>query len=763
MKAIALCLMVAGQLLSTAFVQASPAAQDEDGRWTINMRDADIRDFTEQVASISGQTLVVDPRVKGQVTVISQEPLTLSEVYQLFLSVMSTHGYAVVTQGDQARVVPDAEARSVASNAGTGPDTLETRLLQVQQTPVAELLPLIRPLVPAHGHLAAIPSSNALIVSDKRANIERLIELIAQADRASSDDSSFYDLRHAWANDVAAALLESLRRGQPQGGSNSQVIADTRTNRLLLLGTPEARQRLLKLAQRLDVPSVRSANTRVIRLRHGDAKAMAQTLGELSEQLRPQVKDGGGQPPVLIRADEGLNALVLLAEPDIVSQLEDIVRQLDVPRAQVLVEAAIVEMSGDVSEALGVQWAIDGRDGKGSIGGVNFGNTGLSVGTLLGAISSDTPISLPDGAIIGVGNDNFGALVTALSANSSSNLLSTPSLLTLDNQKAEILVGQNVPFQTGSYTTDAAGANNPFTTIEREDIGVTLKVTPHINEGGALRLDIEQEISSIAPSAGLASKAVDLVTNKRSIKSTVLADNGQVIVLGGLMQDDVTRSESKVPVLGDIPLLGRMFRSTKDVNVKRNLMVFLRPSVVRDGAGLAHLSQQKYQDIRVFGDDNGAPQLLPADPQRLFQRHTPDAAALDLREQSETTAQPQAQPPAAPLQTLIERPRPVDPATLGEGRGGDQLPTQVAVVQAVSASEPKRFSIALIEGSSEAYMRTLIAQHPKEPLHLRQEQRNGQEWYRMFYGDYPRAELAGRALRDLPSSLPSHRGKVVAL
>src|SRR3990167_9179623 len=456
MKAIALCLMVAGQLLSTAFVQASPAAQDEDGRWTINMRDADIRDFTEQVASISGQTLVVDPRVKGQVTVISQEPLTLSEVYQLFLSVMSTHGYAVVTQGDQARVVPDAEARSVASNAGTGPDTLETRLLQVQQTPVAELLPLIRPLVPAHGHLAAIPSSNALIVSDKRANIERLIELIAQADRASSDDSSFYDLRHAWANDVAAALLESLRRGQPQGGSNSQVIADTRTNRLLLLGTPEARQRLLKLAQRLDVPSVRSANTRVIRLRHGDAKAMAQTLGELSEQLRPQAKDGGGQPPVLIRADEGLNALVLLAEPDIVSQLEDIVRQLDVPRAQVLVEAAIVEMSGDVSDALGVQWAIDGRDGKSGLGGGNFSNTGLSVGTLLGAIQSGTPPpgGLPDGAIVGVGNDNFGALITALSATGNSNLLSTPSLLTLDNQKAEILVGQNVPFQTGSYTTD---------------------------------------------------------------------------------------------------------------------------------------------------------------------------------------------------------------------------------------------------------------------------------------------------------------------
>ncbi len=305
-------------------------------------------------------------------------------------------------------------------------------------------------------------------------------------------------------------------------------------------------------------------------------------------------------------------------------------------------------------------------------------------------------------------------------------------------------MGQNVPFQTGSYTTDAAGANNPFTTIERKDVGVTLKVTPHINEGGALRLEIEQEISSIAPSTGLASQAVDLVTNKRSIKSTVLADNGEVIVLGGLIQDDVTRSESKVPLLGDLPLLGGLFRSSKDSNVKRNLMVFLRPSVVRDGAGLASLSQQKYQDIRVFGDGNGAPQLLPADPQRLFQR-APEAL-------------PELPPAAPPLQTLMEKPRRVDPATLEDGRGGEDVSAPVA-----AAAPAQRYSIALVEGSSEAYMRTLLAQHPKEPLRLQQEQRKGQPWYRIFYGNYPRADLAERALRSLPASLPKHRGQVVAL
>lgn len=744
-----ICAALVGVLLCPA-LSASSAEQNSEGRWTINMRDADIRDFTEQIASISGQTLVLDPRIKGQVTVISEAPLTLSEVYQLFLSVMSTHGYAVVTQGNQAQVVPDTEARSIANSpAGTGPETLETRLLQVQQTPVNELLPLIRPLVPQHGHLAAIPSSNSLIVSDKRANIERLMALIAQVDRAGRDDSVFYDLSHARAGDIAAMLQKSLR--QDKGSSSAQVIADTRTNRLLLLGPPEARKRLLKLAQQLDTPPVRSANTRVIRLRHGDAKELSKTLGELSEQLRSAASaiPNSDQAPVLIRADEGLNALILMAEPDMVVQLEEIVQQLDVPRSQVLVEAAIVEISGDVSEALGVQWA--GKSGSGPLGGTSFSNTGLSVGTLLGAIQSELPISLPDGAIIGVGNDNFGALITALSANSNSNLLSTPSLLTLDNQQAEILVGQNVPFQTGSYTTDAAGANNPFTTIEREDVGVTLKVTPHINEGSTLRLVIEQEISSIAPSTSVSAQAVDLVTNKRFLKSTVLAENGEVIVLGGLIQDDVIRSESKVPVLGDVPLLGRMFRSKKDTNVKRNLMVFLRPSVVRDGAGLVRLSNEKYLDLHQRSAVPGTAHQLPQDPKRLFTQEEKAAPAPTKSLPAQSATPPQAQPYA------------VAPAPRLDSTSPASAPQTTRQPPAASPAPKQRFSVVLVEGSNESYMRALIAQHPKEPLRLQHSRRNNQDWYRVFYGDYPQAELAERALRSMPATLPHHRGRVLAI
>ncbi|HEP8873961.1 TPA: type II secretion system secretin GspD, partial [Pseudomonas aeruginosa] len=481
---------------------AETAAAQEEEQWTINMKDAEIGDFIEQVSSISGQTFVVDPRVKGRVTVVSQARLSLAEVYQLFLSVLATHGYAVLPQGDQARIVPNMEARQDAAQKTVrdGPGSLETRVVQAQQTSVAELIPMIRPLVPAHGHLAAVPSANALIVSDRRSNIERIEAIVRSLDRAGEHDYSIYDMRHAWVAEIAEVLDRSVTPAAGKSAATVQVLADSRSNRLVLLGPPQARARLLRLAQSLDVPSSRSANSRVIRLRHGDAKTLAATLGEIGESLhgeRGQDGRGSGKRGLLVRADESLNALVILADPEDVGLLEDIVRQLDVPRAQLLVEAAIVELSGEIGDALGVQWAL--RSGH-VAGGAGFADSGLSIGTLLGALQAGKPpAELPDGAIVGLGSRDFGALVTALSRNSRSNLLSTPSLLTLDNQKAEILVGQNVPFQTGSYTTSASGSSNPFTTVERKDIGVTLKVTPHIGEDRMLRLEIEQEISSIAP------------------------------------------------------------------------------------------------------------------------------------------------------------------------------------------------------------------------------------------------------------------------
>ena len=628
-------LLVAPLPLLAAITAVTADSSQQEERWIINLKNADIREFIDQVAEITGETFIVDPRVKGQVSVLSKTPLTLSEVYQLFLSVMSTHGFSVVTQGDQARVIPNAEAKAEANSGGAAPGKLETRLIQVQQGSVAELIPLIRPLVPQYGHLAAVTSANALIISDRSANIARIEDLIRQLDQKGSNDYSVVNLQHAWVMDAAELLNNAMLRGQAKGSSGSQVIADARTNRLIILGPPAARAKLVGMAQLMDTPTTRSANTRVIRLRHNDAKALAETLGQISEGLKNPAggETSGQQQNIMIRADESLNALVLYAEPEVVATLEEIVRQLDVPRAQVLVEAAIVEISGDISEAVGVQWAIDARGDSGGLGGSNFSNTGLSVGTVLSAIKNNViPPNLPDGAIVGIGNSDFGVLITALSANSNFNLLSTPSLLTLDNQKAEILVGQNVPFQTGSYTTDAAGANNPFTTVERQDVGVKLKVIPHINDGATLRLEIDQEISSLAPTATTASGATDLITNKRSIKSTVLAEDGQIVVLGGLIQDDVTQSVSKVPLLGDIPWLGALFRSTKDVHTKRNLMVFLRPMIIRDATGLAAISGKKYSDIRILGADGNdkIPNVLPRTPGQLFDGQ--GGAAIDLRQ-----------------------------------------------------------------------------------------------------------------------------------
>lgn len=620
--------------LACALAVATSAAQEpavvgataHGDRWTINMQDTNVRDFIGAISSITGENLIIDPRVKGEVNVVSQEPLDRDGVDQLFRSVMASLGFAVLSQGSHTSILPFGEAKTHASGNGR----LQTRVLRAQRVSVNELLPLLQPLVPTSGYISALPSANALIVSDSVGNIDRIERIMRQLDSPEQFDYAVYDMQHAWAEDTATLIESALSRDQDLSG---KVIADARGNRLLVFGSPAQRTWLLKLARTLDVPPSRSASTRVVRLRHGDAKNIAQTLGEISESLVVAEGAGGGkrQEPMLVRADESLNALVIHAAPDTADILAGIVEQLDVPRAQVLVEAAIVEFTGDIDDALGVQWAIDGSRETG-VGGVNFNDTGLSIGTVLGALATgQVPTNLPGGAILGLGDSHFGALITALSSSSNSNLLSTPTLLTLDHEPAEILVGQNVPFQTGSYTTTGDGTSNPFTTIEREDIGVTLKVTPHINAGGVLRLEIEQEISSLTPSPGDITVA-DVITNKRSIKSTVLAHDGQVIVLGGLIQDDVTHTESKVPLLGDIPVIGRLFSSTRDSHVKRNLMVFLRPSVVRDAARAVDLSGRKYDQLRKQGNkgDDALPGRLPPNPQRLFDDAAEEPSAMPI-------------------------------------------------------------------------------------------------------------------------------------
>lgn len=622
---------IAGAVLSLGLLLnalPSSAALTTQRLWTLNMKDAELRDLASEVGEITGKTLVVDARLQGKVSVQSSKALDQEGIYSLFLSVLRSQGFVALDQGDRVLIMPAVEAKTKSSEQSG--DEFVTRVLDLRNANAAEISGVVRPLVSDDAYVAPSASSNALVVSDSASNVERIRQVVSELDQAGNRSFSTVALRHAWASDVARTLNESISQ-TGNGPSDAKAVGDARSNRVILAGNAQARQRMAELVKAIDVPSNANDSARVVRLHHSDAKQLSKLLNGIGKRLDDGNRGGGegkgGGSSILVSADESQNALVLMADPAQLSMLDKVITQLDQPRAQVLVEAAIVEVSGDINEALGVQWAA--RAGN-VAGGTNFSGTGLSIGTLLGN-GKDKNITLPDGAIIGIGTSNFGALVTALSSDSKNNLLSTPSLLTLDNEAAEILVGQNVPFQTGSYTTDTAGASNPFTTVERQDVGVTLKVTPHINEGNTLRLKVEQESSELA-SAPPGITTSDVITNKRSVKSTILADDGQIIVLGGLIKDNVKTQVSKVPVLGSIPLLGRLFTSTKDVTEKTNLMVFLRPTLVRGSADAVNVSQRKYNDLRKLraNGDSRSGLALPADSRQLFDA-APQDGTIDMR------------------------------------------------------------------------------------------------------------------------------------
>ncbi|MCP1482829.1 general secretion pathway protein D [Pseudomonas chlororaphis] len=622
---------IAGAVLSLGLLLSampSSAALTTQRLWTLNMKDAELRDLASEVGEITGKTLVVDARLQGKVSVQSSNALDKDGIYSLFLSVLRSQGFVALDQGDRVLIVPAVEAKTKSSEQSG--DEFVTRVLDLRNANAAEISGVVRPLVSDDAYVAPSASSNALVVSDSASNVERIRQVVNELDQAGNRSFSTVALKHAWASDVARTLNESISQ-TGNGPSDAKAVGDARSNRVILAGSAQARQRMADLVKAIDVPSNANDSARVVRLHHSDAKKLSKLLDGIGKRLEDGNRGGGegkgSGNSILVSADESQNALVLMADPAQLSMLDKVITQLDQPRAQVLVEAAIVEVSGDINEALGVQWAA--RAGN-VAGGTNFSGTGLSIGTLLGN-GKDKNITLPDGAIIGIGTSNFGALVTALSSDSKNNLLSTPSLLTLDNEAAEILVGQNVPFQTGSYTTDTAGASNPFTTVERQDVGVTLKVTPHINEGNTLRLKVEQESSELA-SAPPGITTSDVITNKRSVKSTILADDGQIIVLGGLIKDNVKTQVSKVPVLGSIPLLGRLFTSTKDVTEKTNLMVFLRPTLVRGSADAVNVSQRKYDDLRKLraNGDSRSGLALPADSRQLFDA-APQDGTLDIR------------------------------------------------------------------------------------------------------------------------------------
>lgn len=588
-------------MFAASFAISSHVWAEQD-TWKVNLKEADIRVLVSQIADITGKTFVVDPRVKGKVTVVSNTALPTDEVYQLFLSVLQVHGYTAVESGQVVKVIQQNEVKQEGA-AFDGKrrkkgEEVVTRVIKVTNTSAIELVPILRPMVAKYGHLAGVASANSLIISDHVTNIERMMAIIKNLDSSESEELEVVQLEHAWVGDLKGILEKLIPDVSKAKNSTISVVADERSNRLIVKGEKSARQRIVALVSRLDQPVKQDGSAKVIYLKHADAEKVAETLKGLVTEGATG-KENKGQQKANILADKDMNALVVKASPSDMAEIEDVIRQLDIRRAQVLIESVIVEVQGNVGDNLGIQWALGGFGDVPALG-TNFGNVGLSTAQVLGAIASEsTDVTPGNGFIGGIGAEggdfSWGVLIQALESVTNSNLLSTPSIMTLDNQEAEIVVGQNVPFITGSTTTSGDGTANPFQTIERQDVGVTLKVVPKITDGDVVMLDVEQEVESVSKSS--VSGASDIVTDKRTLKTSILVDNRQTIVLGGLISDEVTEDVQKVPLLGDIPWLGELFKSTSISKAKRNLLVFLRPTIQRNREDVALVTEKKYQGL----------------------------------------------------------------------------------------------------------------------------------------------------------------------
>ena len=671
-----LCLAVPLWAASTGLASAES--------WKVNLQDADIKAFINEVATITDQNFVLDPRINGNVTVISNKALSRDEIYQLFLSVMQVNGIAAIDSGTTIKLVPD----NVAKQSGVAVDlrgdsvgeALATRVIYLTNTQAAEVLGVIRPLMPQSAHAAAVPGVNALVLSDRADSLNQLTSLIRDLDSNVNDSLQVIPLRHVDAErmmELISALVASAGSGQAQGGNNQlKVIADTSSDRLLVKGSPEMIAKVKEMVNQLDTtPTRRLSGLRVFRLKYASAGHIADMLrgllanqsinsaGATSSLESASLNDssstgatltnesstnttnnastsatsatsganssstgtGVGGRPFSIIADETQNAVIVNAAPELMFEIEDAVNQLDSRRAQVLIQAAIVEVSGDDATQLGVQWALGNANS--GYGVVNFNNVGASATALAaaalggGAASISAAAGSIAGALIGIGDSSkdsqgntqfYGAILQALDSSTSANLLSMPSILTLDNEKASILVGQNVPFVTGSFTTSGNDSSNPFQTIDRQDIGINLNVIPHIGDNGTVRLEVSQEVSSVVP--GSTGNASGLITNKSLINTTILADDQQTIALGGLMRENSTTRQQKVPGLGNVPVIGRLFRSDNDTTQKSNLIIFLQPTILRDGRAVASVTERKFNQMRVLQlviDKNGTIKQLP--------------------------------------------------------------------------------------------------------------------------------------------------------
>ena len=601
----------------TACFTFSTQAQSQEATWKINTaKNIDIHQFINQISSITGKTFIVDPKLRGQVTVISDAPLDKDGVYELFLSVLRLQNYTAVLSGNLVKIQQSATGKQAPGLSGDleslAPEGLVTRVIRAQNVEATELVKILRPLIPQYGHIGAVVKSNILIISDHADNVARLKKLVKEIDVADEEDVVMLPLKEAWVSNVVA-LLEKLAPEQIGKGATGpqkvQIIANERNNSLVMKGNKRPLTEVLKLVEKLDKPATTADSTQVIILKYADATEAANILNALITGRRKTEESEQQSEETIIQADPSLNAVVVRTDPGTMGEIMDIVEKLDIRRPQVLIEAAIVEVSIDESKKIGIEMAgADAREGSIPLISTSLeGVIGSLIGGLLPEGESDqvnvlsglASLSSPTLAAAKIDRNaiSFGAVVSALATNSDANLLSTPSILTLDNQEARILVGREVPFRTGSFTTTGDGTSNPFNTVQREDVGVELTVTPHVHNGSEVRLEVAQQITNVINTPVGGNAFADVVTSKRTIETTILAEDRQTIVLGGLIQDDVNISNNQVPFVGDIPLFGNLFKARGKQQVKTNLLVFLRPTVLRTQDDAEELSESKYNSI----------------------------------------------------------------------------------------------------------------------------------------------------------------------
>ncbi|MBU1617876.1 MAG: type II secretion system secretin GspD [Gammaproteobacteria bacterium] len=600
-----------------------------------NFKGTDINEFINIVGKNLNKTIIVDPQVRGRINVRSYEMLNEKQYYQFFLNVLEVYDFSVVEmKSGVLKVVRQKDAKTsnipvVSDNAGAIGDEMVTRVVQVKNVSVRELAPLLRQFVDQSGGGSVVnyDPSNVIMMTGQAETVNRLVDIISRVDKAGDQDLEIIKLSYASSAEVVR-ILENIYKNQGKAEQPEflipKIVADERTNSVIVSGERQARERVVALVQRLDAELESQGNTRVYYLKYAKAEDLVKVLQGVSATIAAEVQGaatqaqgaraGGKSRDVSIEAHAESNSLVITAQPDVMRSLEDVIRQVDIRRAQVLVEAIIVEVADNAGANLGVQWisatggltqfnngvvpvsaiaagAAAARTVKGNTVTTENGTTVnpdqngdyTKLGEALGGVT---------GMMLGVVKNDWGAILQAVTTDSNSNILATPSLTTLDNQESSFIVGEEVPVKT--TTSPGSGGTNPFTTLDRIEVGIKLKVTPQINEGNAVKLTIEQEVSG---------RNGDIEGNpiiaKREIKTTVLADNGATVVLGGLIDEDVQQSESKVPLLGDIPVLGALFRSTSSSKRKRNLMIFIRATIMRDDGLLSEVSQRKYNYVRA--------------------------------------------------------------------------------------------------------------------------------------------------------------------